>query len=838
MNKTRLYTLLFAPAIIFCTASAVIAQSANDDAAIKIYRATATKVNDLVHTKLDVRFDYKKHYLYGKEWVTLKPHAYPTDSLRLDAKGMDIKALSVVKNGTLKPLKFKYDSLTLTITLDRKYQPGESYTLYIDYTSKPDELKTKGSAAINDAKGLYFINADGADKTKPIQIWTQGESESSSAWFPTIDKPNQKTTDEITMTVPAKYVTLSNGALTLQKNNADGTRTDTWKMDLPHSPYLFMMAVGDFKIYKDKWRNKEVSYYLEPKYAPYAKDIFGFTPEVMEFYSQKLGVNYPWNKYAQIVVRDYVSGAMENTTATLHGEQVQATRRELIDGKPESEIDIVHELFHQWFGDYVTTESWSNLTVNESFADFSETLWMEHKHGKDAGDEHNYKAMEQYLNTAKANNKDLVRYHYADKEDVFDVVTYQKGGRILNMLRNYLGEDVFFKGLHIYLTQNAFKNGEAQQLRLALEEASGKDLNWYFNQWYYRPGNPELKIDYKWNEAAKTETVYLTQTQPGDAFILPMAIDVYAGGKKERHQVWMRSKEDTLTFSAPTAPNLVNVDGDKILLAKKTDNKTLDQLAFQYMNAPLYMDRYEAIEAAGKQQDAKPSQKILLAALRDKYFNLRIKAIDGLNLSNADVRAAAVPVLTDLIRNDQSTLVKAAAINALAQLKDIAYLPLFKQSVGSQSYAIQAASLNGIAELAPQDALTIAKNLEADNVGALTEAIVMLYVSNGRDAEFPFIAKSFKNAGPQMKFNMLQGYVGMLARVIDTKMVKESVAGLKDVAQRYKPYGVDPYLIKMLEDVNAQKTAMVKKASTPTLQNELNDQIKYIAGIVEDIRRM
>jgi aminopeptidase N len=156
-----------------------------------------------------------------------------------------------------------------------------------------------------------------------------GRNRSSSAWFPTIDKPNQKTTDEISMTVPAKYVTLSNGRLASKKVNADGTRTDTWKMELPHSPYLFMMAVGDFKIYKDKWRGKEVSYYLEPKYAPYAKDIFGFTPEVMEFYSKTLGVDYPWNKYSQIVVRDYVSGAMENTTATLHGDYVQGTKREL-----------------------------------------------------------------------------------------------------------------------------------------------------------------------------------------------------------------------------------------------------------------------------------------------------------------------------------------------------------------------------------------------------------------------------------------------------------------------------------------------------------------------------
>jgi aminopeptidase N len=838
MNKTRLFALLFTLAIALCFQTALFAQQTQaDDPLMKIYRETPAKINDLIHTKLDVRFDYKKHYLYGKEWVTIKPHIYPTDSLRLDAKGMDIKNISVVKNGVLFPLKFKYDSLTLAITLDKKYRDNESYTIYIDYTSKPDNLKTKGSAAINDAKGLYFINSDGADKTKPIQIWTQGESESSSAWFPTIDKPNQKTTDEISMTVPAKYVTLSNGRLATQKVNGDGTRTDTWKMELPHAPYLFMMAVGDFKIYKDTWHNKEVSYYLEPKYAPYAKEIFGFTPEVIEFYSQILGVEYPWNKYSQIVVRDYVSGAMENTTATLHGEQVQATHRELIDGVPESETDIVHELFHQWFGDYVTTESWSNLTVNESFADFSESLWAEHKHGKDAGDEHSYQAMQQYLNTPGADTKNLVRFHYDDKEDVFDVVTYQKGGRILMMLRNYLGDDAFFKGLHIYLTQNAFKTGEAQQLRLALEEASGLDLNWFFNQWYYSPGNPDLKIDYKWDEASKTETVYLAQTQEGNVFILPMAIDIYAGGKKERYKVWMRNKADTLTFHVAQAPDLVNVDGDKIILAKKTDSKTLDALVFQYFNAPLYVDRFEAIDTAAKAQENKGAQKVLLAALKDKYFNLRIKAIEAIDLGNPTVRDAALPILTDLIKNDEKTLVRAAAINALAKLHNPDNLLLFKQAINSQSYAVQAAALNGIAALAPADALKIAKDLEKDNTGVLTEAIVSLYVSNGNDAEFPFIASAFKEASSQSKFNMLDGYVEMLGRVNDTEMVKQSLSDLKDMAVKYKTYDIAPYLIKMLENAQVQKTSLAKTANS-TLQVQLNLQIQYISATIDEIRKI
>ncbi len=282
-----------------------------------------------------------------------------------------------------------YDNWQLNIHLDKTYKGGEEYTIFIDYTAKPDELEVKGSAAINDARGLYFINPKGEDKDKPTQIWTQGETEATSAWCPTIDKPNQKTTDEISMTVPDKYVTLSNGKLVSQKKNADGTRTDTWKMDLPHAPYLFFMGVGDYAIIKDSYKGKEVSYYVEKEYAPVARKIFGLTPEMIAFYSRITGVDYPWVKYAQITGQDYVSGAMENTTATLHSSAAQQDARQLTDGNVWEEV-IAHELFHQWFGDYVTTESWSNITLNESFADYSETLWDEYKYGKDAGDESNY----------------------------------------------------------------------------------------------------------------------------------------------------------------------------------------------------------------------------------------------------------------------------------------------------------------------------------------------------------------------------------------------------------------------------------------------------------------
>jgi aminopeptidase N len=254
---------------------------------------------------------------------------------------------------------------------------------------------------------------------------------------------------------------------------------------------------------------------------------------MMKFFSEKLGVEYPWVKYAQIVGRDYVSGAMENTTSTLHGEWAQQNARELTDGN-NWETVIAHELFHQWFGDLVTAESWSNLTVNESFANFSERMWFEHKYGKDEGLGVNSREKRGYLGAAQDSAKTLVRYYYRDKEDMFDAVSYNKGGCILYMLRNFVGEEAFYLSLKTYLTRNSFGTGNARELQQAFEDTTGKDLHWFFEQWYYRPGHPKLDISYHYDSNAGKAYAYVRQTQTGAPYRLPVSIDVYVNDKKQR----------------------------------------------------------------------------------------------------------------------------------------------------------------------------------------------------------------------------------------------------------------------------------------------------------------
>ena len=500
------------------------------------YRAEREKINDLVHTKLKVSFDFEKSQMPGEAWITLTPHFYHVSDLELDAKAMLIH--KVTSNG--KDLTYEYDGNKLRISLGNTYAKGDEYTVYIKYTARPEEVTQQGSIAIKDAKGLYFVDPLDTDPKKPTQIWTQGETEANSCWFPTIDSPNQKTSQEIYMTVPDQYVTLSNGILKEQKKNSDGSRTDYWKFDKKHAPYLFFMGVGEYSVVQDKWKDIAVDYYVEKQYEPYAKGIFGLTPEMMDFFSDYTGVVYPWSKYAQIIGRDYVSGAMENTTAVIHQEMAYQTTGELVD-KNSWESTIAHELFHHWFGDLVTAESWSNLTVNESFANYSEYLWFEYKYGKDYADAHRHVQITGYLSPDNE-LKDLVRFHYNSREDMFDAVSYNKGGTILHMLRNYLGDEAFKAGIKQYLNDHKYGTGEAHQLRLAFEEVSGKDLNWFFNQWYFSNGHPKLDVTYVYSEEAKIVTVQIEQTQE-NLFQFPLAIEVFEGETAKRYEVWVDEKQ-------------------------------------------------------------------------------------------------------------------------------------------------------------------------------------------------------------------------------------------------------------------------------------------------------
>ena len=799
------------------------------------YRATHTKATELKHTKLKVNFDFEKEQMNGEEWLTASPYFYPTDSLVLNAKAMLIHEVALDNKGTKLPLKYEYKDDLLKINLDKIYNRDQDYTVYIKYTARPNEIKDKGGKAITDAKGLYFINAQGKETDKPTQIWTQGETESNSAWFPTIDKPNQKTTQEIYMTVPDKFVTLSNGIMKSSMKEGNGLRTDHWIMDKKHAPYLFFMGVGDFAVIKDQWRNVAVDYYVEKEYEPYAKQIFGNTPEMLEFFSKQLKYDYPWQKYSQLVGRDFVSGAMENTTAVIHAENAHQKAGQLIDENHWEET-IVHELYHHWFGDLVTTESWSNLTVNESFANYSQYLWNEYKYGKDAADFGLWESLRGYFNDPENISKDLVRFDYHKREDMFDGVSYNKGGGILHMLRNYLGDDAFFNGLSDYLKSNEYGTGEAHQLRLSLEKVSGKDLNWFFNQWFFGSSHPKLEVKYSLEPMKKEVVVNINQTG-NQYFEFPLVIDIYEGAKYKRHQVWVEAKgRNSFSFQYHQKPNLVNVDANGILLAEINDTKSAEEYLHQYLYSKDLKSRLLAIQYAKENQNP-TTLKILLAGLKDSYFKMRIQALDALYLTKPEVAKLALAEVEKIAQSDPKTLVQAKAIGKLAELGNKKYLPIFEKGIQSASYSVQGNSAYGIAKIDSANSKSLLEKIDLESANEdLITLLLPTIVNNKMEkhqvaiastvAFYPFLAFQKPNLGKVSEdgFNWIMDSDNTQAVVKLTKILKQVKSHINDNIQ------AKSVIYNMLKSGVERKISALK--DNPKSES-LNKQIELLHQVIE-----
>lgn len=765
---------------------------------ISIYRAEREKSNSLVHTKLKVDFNFDKLEMNGEAWITLQPYYYETKKLSLDAKAMRINEVSI--NGT--PLKYNYNDEKLVIQLNKIYQKEESYTVYINYVAQPEKVKQIGSNSITAAKGLYFINPDGLEKNKPTQIWTQGETEASSCWFPTIDAPNQKTSQEIYITVPNKYKTLSNGTL-ISQTTKGSLRTDYWKMNEVHAPYLFFMGVGEFEVIQDRYKNIPISYYVEKKYAPYAKEIFGKTPEMMKFFEGILGVEYPWDKYAQMVGRDFVSGAMENTTAVIHNESAYQEPGELIDGN-KWENTIAHELFHHWFGNLVTTESWSNLALNESFASYGEYLWREYKYGKEDADAHLYNQIKTYKE-GQYSDENLVRFYYQDKEDLFDVVSYNKGAAIIHMLRNYVGDKAFFEGLRTYLTRFKFKSAEVHQLRLIFEEITGKDLNWFFNQWFYGSGHPKIQVSYDYNFLEKTVSVNFFQIQL-ETFSFPMSIDIYEDGKKTRHRVFVDSGESSFIFQLKDkTPDLIVINSDGALLADFVENKLLNEFIVQLKKADHYTHKRNALLEVAAKQDQRAAFNAIAEALNDSYFQIRKLALENINLSNKFGKRDVIDKIKTIAATDKSTLVKAAAIEVLGKLLEEEMRPVFEKGLQHQSYAIQGKSLVALYYLDPNMVLDKAKTFPFEVKQKLAFPLTKIYIESKDESQLEFIASNVLSGmylnNDQATKALFRRAFEWIAKSPNVKAIENLVADIVAKGKEYQQYNFDKVGLELLREM-------------------------------------
>ncbi len=749
------------------------------------YNASATRTHDLIHTELAVSFDWANSRLNGQATLTLQPYFHASDRVTLDAKGFDLHRVALAgEDGTLTTLDYTYDNWKLDVALPRAFAGGEPFKLFIDYTAKPEELPEGGSDAITSEKGLYFINPTGEDPDKPTQLWTQGETEASSCWFPTIDKPNERCTQDLSITVDTAYVTLSNGLMVSSTDHGDGTRTDRWVMDKPHAPYLFAMVVGEFSVTEDEWRGIPVDYYVAPEYGPHARAIFGNTPEMMTFYSEVLGYDYPWPKYSQAVVEDFVSGAMENTSCVIHYGGLHQTDRELLDG--DNEDIIAHELFHHWFGDLVTCESWANLPLNESFATYGEYLWIEHKYGRAMADEHLEQDMELYLQTSVSGQYDLVRFGYGDKEDMFDGHSYQKGGRVLHMLRKYLGDEAFFAGLQRYLEENAYSDVEIHELRLAYEDVTGEDLNWFFNQWFLGSGHPTLEIDYALDSAAGQWSVTIRQKQKREetpVYRLPIDIDVYVGGKPERQRVWLERREQTFPIDV-RYPDWINVDAEKQILGVVKDNQPEEWYAFALERGPLYLDRKQALEYYIKRQDEDAvARQMVIEAMDDPFWVLQERSVARVLVDDETPGVVRDKVL-DLARGHRKADVRVAALRKLGEYENPADLTVFQEALQDSSWRVMGNGLRQMAKIESGKALEIATRYEAEDNLSMTSAVMNIYAEYGGREKDAYFRRKLAELGGWEQYLVIQAYGDFLERQEDFGLVSQGCQMIAEAAEQ------------------------------------------------------
>ena len=808
------------------------ASEVNLSDSLPVYHGTYERAHDLLHTRLEIAFDWENQYVLGKADLELSPIYYVSDQLELDAVGYDIHSIKA-KNGS--DLSFKYDSTKIFITLDRAYKRGEKYNVIIDYTAKPSNTKEGGSAAITSDKGLFFINPTNDNIYKPQQIWTQGETENNSKWFPTIDKPVERCSQEILITVQDRFTTLSNGKLIDSKKNANGTRTDHWKQEKSHTPYLFMMAIGEYAVVEDNWEDLDVNYYVEPEYEDDAKMIFNHTTEMLTFFSDILDYKYPWDKYSQVVVRDFVSGAMENTSASVYGDFVQKTTEELIDNHNDN--IVAHELFHHWFGDLVTCENWANLTLNEGFANYSEYLWQEHKYGKTSAEQHRQDEMKTYIESARNNTHPLIHYSYENKEDMFDAHSYNKGGLVLHMLRNIVGDDAFFDSLSKYLKDNEYTAVEADELRLAFEDVTGKDLMWFFDQWYFSEGHPVLDVDYNFDFKSNELKIEVEQTQEevDHKYIFQLPIEAavyYSDGSVEMYPLKIDKRKQSFTIPLKEEPTVTILDGNRYLLADIKEIYSTAQLKALFNMSPHYYDKKLALTKLRNNDRAKDVFKL---ALSDPYYEFRKLGLSYryLEFDAEKIKSMALSDPHSRVRKDALRLLSKNAPEVAFEVANT--LLETEKAVPVLSQAIKII-------YAQDEALGLAKGEELYQKYEKSMAITLLDMfSKGSDPKYLTYLNDALIKSDIYKFFPLSTYQYTLASKSDPKNVLVAANALKLISTKkeensYKKYVSTSNILKLKADLvlRLSQTPEGDSAELTTTIDKLNKMVEEIIQNEED----
>jgi aminopeptidase N len=628
---------------------------------------------DLQHVRLDLRFDWDARSVSGTATETLTPRVPGLRQLVFDAAGLAVRRVRV--GGAERPFELDPAAETLTVDLGQERGPQDRLEVAIEY------------AADHPRNGLFFVGPDAAYPDKPKQIYSQGESRANHFWFPVWDNPNDHATWEVLATVRQPFQAVSNGALVETLDRGDGWRTFHWSLEQPQATYLISVVVGELVKVADTWRGIPVEFWVPPGHEEEGRLAFGRTPDMLEYFSTLTGFPYPFPRYSQTVVYDYMWGGMENTTTTTETATVLHPAR--VEPDASSARVVSHELAHQWFGDLLGFRSWSDSWLSEGFADYFELLYRAHVDGEDelpwlfAEERRSY--LREDRNTYR---RPLVTERYEEPERMFDRHAYNKGALVLHMLRFVLGDDGFWKGLREYVRGHAFQTVTTADLRASMEEATGVSLGALFDEYVYGAGYPELKVRWRWDAEGKRAILTVEQTQEITAetgyFSFPLEVELLgeSGGPVARVQVRAQKLQE-IEIPAAARPQTVVIDPGGWILKTVDFDKPLDEW---------------------------------IAQLRDKAVEARLEAVRELGEAGGMDQARAVEELGRVLREDPSHGIRQTAADSLAGLKTDAALAALLPGLADKDSRVREAVLTGLGSFPEHPELIprIVKALESD----------------------------------------------------------------------------------------------------------------------------
>jgi aminopeptidase N len=661
-----------------------------------------TRDYDLQHSKIVLRFDVDQRRVIGDVTHRLSILRDNVSKVAFDSVGLNIENVTVNKS----PAKFETTTAKLIVSLPATSRPGDKFEIQIRYEGKPN-------------KGLYFILPDKNYPDRTTQIWSQGESEDTRYYLPTYDYPNNRLTTETILTVPASWMTVANGKLVNVTDAGNSMKTWTWRESQPSSTYLITVVAGEFDEVKTSLRNLPITYYAPKGRGDRLLPNYERTPAMIELFDKKIGVDYPWEKYAQVMVDDFVAGGMENSSATTNTSSSLRSPK-LIPEFPDDEDELIsHELAHQWFGDLVTCKNWGNIWLNEGFATFFETVWTEAHYPKDQAEYTSWSGAREWFAMSELYQKPIVRFDFDDSNE-FDGNAYGKGSWVLYMLRHQLGDDNFWRSLKHYLEANRGRNVVTSDLIKAIEETTHVSVDRFFHQWVYGAGAPKFDLTYTYDNANHKVALTVKQTQKVGGqvgiFDVPVDVEITSSAGPKLYPIMVTKEAETFAFPSETAPQMVLFDKGGYVLKTATFHKEKKEWLYQLKNATEFADRADAVIALGKIKNDEEVVSALAVTLNsDKAWGVRAISADALGRIGGP---ASLKHLFASLDSNTFPAVRSHIVAAIGDFKSDASVPAKLEAIArdDHSYRARASALQALGRIKSPNALAIlTANVQADS---------------------------------------------------------------------------------------------------------------------------